>query len=370
MRFLHTADWQIGMKAAHAGAASLRVRDARIESATRIMDAAQSEGAEFLLLAGDTFENNAIDRVLVQKIGDILAHFGKPVYILPGNHDPLDTGSVWEHPVWSSHANLHVLRESRPVKLPSGLLFPCPVFRTRSKSDPTDWIAEEDSQTIRIGVAHGAVEGNPLIEPSLPVRRNAFARARLDYLALGHWHSVASYDDSDGGIRMAYSGTHEPTSFRERDSGNVLIVEITGPGARPDVRTIPTGLLRWESVETILTEPGQLTELRKRIEGMPASQATLIEIQLKGLLFADETTEITRLEQIISSRFLHGRLHTSSLAPAPADENWVCGLPQGFMRNAGVKLREIANSDGDAKRRLIAARALRELCAMKEEVVS
>jgi DNA repair exonuclease SbcCD nuclease subunit len=368
MRFLHTADWQIGMKAGHAGIASPRVREVRIESAARIIDIARGEGAEFLLLAGDTFEDNGIDRTVVQKIGDILARFSGPVYVLPGNHDPIAVGSVWEHPVWASHANLHVLREARPVPLSSGFLFPCPVFGARSKSDPTKWIGAEGNQGIRIGAAHGAVEGNPLIEPSLPVPRSAVTSARLDYLALGHWHSTATYS-SDGGIRMAYSGTHEPTSFRERDSGNVLVVDIPEPGSKPEIRTVSSGSLHWESMEMMLIERGQLTEFRKRIEAIPASQATLIEIRLSGLLFADEAPEIIRLDQIIASRFLHGRVHTSSLIPAPTDDNWVSGLPQGFLRNAGAKLREIANSDTDTRHRLVASRAFRELCAMKEEVL-
>jgi len=33
MRFVHTADWQIGMKAAHVGDAGKRVREERIEAA-------------------------------------------------------------------------------------------------------------------------------------------------------------------------------------------------------------------------------------------------------------------------------------------------------------------------------------------------
>jgi DNA repair exonuclease SbcCD nuclease subunit len=358
------------MKAAHVGAASPRVREMRIESASRVVDIARNEGAEFMLLAGDTFENNGIDRSVVQKIGDTLGRFGGPVYILPGNHDPLDVGSVWEHAVWSSHPNLHILHEARPVILPSGTLFPCPILRAHSSDDPTRWIADEDGCTIRIGVAHGAVEGNPLIEPSLLIRRDAVTRARLDYLALGHWHSVATYNDSDGAVRMAYSGTHEPTGFRERDSGNVLVVEIAEQGARPEVRTISNSLLRWENMEMMLIERGQLTELRQKIEARTASPAALIEVRLDGLLFADETKEIARIEQIISSRFLYGRVLTSSLGPAPGDENWVSSLPEGFVRNAGAKLREMANTDADPKQRLVAARALRELCAMKSEVVS
>ena len=35
MRFLHTADWQIGMKAAHVGAVGGKVRDERLQAAQR-----------------------------------------------------------------------------------------------------------------------------------------------------------------------------------------------------------------------------------------------------------------------------------------------------------------------------------------------
>ena len=93
MKFLHTADWQIGMRAAHVGGVGQRVRDERIEAGRRAVRAARDHGADFLLLAGDTFEDNAIDRVLVQKVADLLAEFAGPVYVIPGNHDPLVPGS-------------------------------------------------------------------------------------------------------------------------------------------------------------------------------------------------------------------------------------------------------------------------------------
>ena len=110
MKFLHTADWQIGMKALQAGSASSRVREARVECARRVIEVARAHGVEFILVAGDTFENNAIERATVQKIGDILRAFDGPVFVLPGNHDPLEVGCVWEHPVWSSRPNVHVAR--------------------------------------------------------------------------------------------------------------------------------------------------------------------------------------------------------------------------------------------------------------------
>ena len=67
MRFLHTADWQIGMKASHVGEAGKRIRDERVAAAWRVVEAARAAGADFILVAGYTFEDHGVDRVLVQK---------------------------------------------------------------------------------------------------------------------------------------------------------------------------------------------------------------------------------------------------------------------------------------------------------------
>jgi len=72
MRFLHTADWQIGMKAAALGDAGARVREERLAAGRRVVETAKSHDVDFLLVAGDLFEDNAVDRVLVQKVVDIL----------------------------------------------------------------------------------------------------------------------------------------------------------------------------------------------------------------------------------------------------------------------------------------------------------
>ena len=87
MKFLHTADWQIGMRAAHVGAAGVRVREARLDAARRVIEAGRQAGVEFVVVCGDTFEDNGVERVLVQRVADILAGFGGPVYVTPGNHD-------------------------------------------------------------------------------------------------------------------------------------------------------------------------------------------------------------------------------------------------------------------------------------------
>ncbi|HVO85395.1 MAG TPA: DNA repair exonuclease [Syntrophobacteria bacterium] len=363
MRFLHTADWQIGMKATALGEAAARVREERLAAGLRIVEVARQRGADFILVAGDLFEHNGVDRVLVQRVADVLGSFSGPVFIIPGNHDPLTRGSVWEHPAWKGWGNLHILREESPVSVAGGILFPCPVQESHSGRNPTAWIPVERGATIRIGMAHGTVESVRQDEPDYPIPRDAAERSGLDYLALGHWHSAAVYCAADGAPRMAYSGTPEPSGFGERESGFVLLVEIPGPGAPPALTAARTGRLEWTTVAEELRGPGDLTRLRERLEGAARPDAALVEVVLSGLLPAQEQDELARIHQILQSRFFWGKVDAARLRPSPEDDAWIDNLPPGIIREAAMRLRHGKDVSPE-----VAARALMELYALAGEV--
>lgn len=373
MKFVHTADWQIGMKAAHAGGAGARVREERVKAAARVVELARREGADFLIIAGDTFEHNAIDRVLVQRTADILAGFGRPVFVIPGNHDPAVPGSVWEHAAWKGAPNVRVLLEAAPVAMEGGEILPCPLNESRSPRDPTAWIGPAGSGGIRVGLAHGTVEGILSEEPEYPIPRDAAARSELDYLALGHWHSETRFPGPDGAVRMAYSGTHETTRFGERESGNALLVEIAAPGQAPVIQSLRTGALRWEVIERDLSIEGVLREVRESVEAIGDPGAALLEVRLRGLLFAADQHELGRIRELIGARFLFGRMDDSALRPAPGDQNWIETLPEGVLRETAARLRDLAGPGYEGARPEgaapeVAAQALTELYNLAVEV--
>ena len=373
MRFIHTADWQIGMRAAHVGAAAERVRDERFQAARRVVEVAEQAKAEFILVAGDTFEDNGVDRVLIQKVADILGRFNGEVYLIPGNHDPLVPGSVWEHPAWASYGNLHVLEKAELIEVPGGVLYPCPACEEHSGRNPVQWIEAARSQSIAVGVAHGTVEGLQPEEPEYPIPRDAAILTGLDYLALGHWHSTATYADSAGTARMAYSGTHEPTKFGERDSGNVLLLEIEGRGKRPILTPVRTGRLSWRVIDKDLRQTGDLARVCSLVESLEDPCATLLDVRIKGVLWAEECHELSRIWEIMQSRFLFGRVDDSYVVPSPQDESWVAGLPAGSLRDAALRLRELADPSYSGQRPVgtsleVASRALLELYAVVAEV--
>lgn len=345
MRFIHTADWQIGMKAAGLGEAGAAVRQARLEAAEEVVKI----DADFLLVAGDTFEDNAVDRALVQRTAEILSRFPGPVFLLPGNHDPLLPGSVWEHPSWGQHSNLTVIREARAYPVPGGHLLAAPLTAIHSRKDPTAWLdGFPKPEGLVIAASHGTVDVIDDNTEHHPIRlRNI---PGIAYLALGHWHSGAHYEN----FRAAYCGTHESTRFGERNSGNVYRVTI-GPSAAPGIEAIRTGKLQWFSLEEFIRLDGDLEALYLRLTALP--EKALVKLELTGLLSAADTEFLHQIRGL-RQRFLYLSVNEDALLPAATDEAWIAALPEGPPRIAAVRLRDRA-AQGDQ----IAASALRQLQA-------
>jgi DNA repair exonuclease SbcCD nuclease subunit len=362
MKFLHTADWQVGMRAAHLGDKGERVRQARLESARRVVEEARREKVDFIIVAGDTFEDNGVDRVKVREVARIMGGAGCPVFVIPGNHDQWKPGSVWEDAVWSEWPKVQVFKEAKPVDIGGAVLYPCPVFAGDSMEDPTAWIRSSGAK-LSVGIAHGSVE-NAGYEQAMPIARNAATAYGLDYLALGHFHSKALYPDESGAYRMAYSGTHEATKFGEYASGNALIVEIAGRGAPPQIQTIRTGCLEWLSYKAKIERPGELAALAAELEALAAPERTLVECTLEGTLFGSEYDALARLVETIEGRFLFGRCDVTRLAPNHAGPEWIEQLPEGFLQDAARGLLGEASS---APPDLVAAAALREFARLWRE---
>lgn len=373
MKFLHTADWQLGMKAVQVGGAGERVRAERLKTVERIVRLARDEAVDFILLAGDTFEDNAVERVLIQRAVDLLGGAGLPVYLIPGNHDPMVPGSVWEHPSWGSRMNIQILSEEKPVAVPGGVLYPCPVREKFSRKDPTAWIPVESTSEIRIGLAHGSFEGVGGDDLELPIPRDAVSRAGLDYLALGHWHSLALFPDGTGAGRAAYPGTPEPSRFGERDSGKVLIVEIEAPQSPPRITPVNVGGLTWEVLEADLRKEGDLNRLKEKIESFPQPENTLLALKLSGFIRAGEQGDLVHLQEITSARFLFQDVDLSQLHPSPEDETWISDLPPGILQETAARLRRLSDpgfsgTRPDGASPEVAAQALMELYLLSKGV--
>ncbi|MDP3273584.1 MAG: DNA repair exonuclease [Deltaproteobacteria bacterium] len=371
VRVIHTADWQMGMRAVHAGSAAERVRAERLDAAERLASMVRARGADFVLVCGDTFEDHHVDRALVSRVVEILASCRCPVYIISGNHDPMVPGSVWSDASFRTAPTVHVLREQAPVEAPCGVvLWPCVATARHDENDPTRWIVAPQDGRLHVGLAHGTVESVHREEPWYPIARDAAERAGLHYLALGHFHLPVLYPDSAGRVRMAYSGTHEPTRFGEKGGGTALLVTFDSPDKSPEIEQLQTGRLRWVQVERTLRERTELPALFAELAALEGKDTTLLRVRLEGVFALDEQESLESLAELVRGQFLYGRVE-SHLRPAPTDARWTETLPVGPTRDAALKLSRWADpecTDRPAEIQAdVAARALLELYVMAAE---
>jgi len=197
VRFLHTADLQLGMAFREIpGDRGAKLREIRLEVIERIGRVARDEECEFVVVAGDLFDDHRVDPRTVHQACSRFGEIGIPVYVLPGNHDAaFGAGSVYRQPAFEGRreTSIELLDSYEPRVILDGrvVLLAAPLLQRHVVGDPTDrWTPElgcdlaEDA--IRVGVAHGGVvdfagydEGvaENLIDPERA------AKTKLDFLA-------------------------------------------------------------------------------------------------------------------------------------------------------------------------------------------
>src|ERR1044072_2084618 len=164
MRFIHTADWQLGMTRYFLnGEAQPRYSAGRRDAVAGPTDLAAAAGAEFVVVAGDVFEHNQLAPKDISQSLEAMRAIGVPVYLLPGNHDPLDASSVYTSALFVAEwpDNVTVLDRAGVYPGRDGLEIVAAPWR--SKRPTSDLIGDvldglpADGVT-RIVVGHGAVD--------------------------------------------------------------------------------------------------------------------------------------------------------------------------------------------------------------------
>ena len=89
MRFIHTADWQIGKPFKQFGDRESVLRQARLVAIENIGQLAAKEGAAHVLVAGDVYDTEApTPRTLLEPVERMRRFSDVQWHLLPGNHDP------------------------------------------------------------------------------------------------------------------------------------------------------------------------------------------------------------------------------------------------------------------------------------------
>ncbi|REJ87276.1 MAG: exonuclease SbcCD subunit D [Planctomycetota bacterium] len=354
VRFLHTADWQLGMtRHFFSEGVQERYAQARFDAIRRIGQIARDEDCAFVLVCGDAFESNQVDRQTVARTCEALKDVPVPVYILPGNHDPLNAASVYSSSTFADQKpdHVHIIDDFSPREIVPGLeLVGAPWKSKKPVVNPLEELLNELARSdgsTRIVMGHGIVDAfTPDKEApaviSASALENAIQEGKAAFIALGDRHSVTRIGESG---RVWYSGTPESTDFREDKSGYALVVELDGEQiVAKEVSVGQWGFVERKQIE--LNHAEDVERFNDWLQSVENKERTVLRLRLAGGLTLSLHAELQEKLLAASDLFAGFDIRFDDLVMIPEDADFADLGFSGFADKTVKRLREHIEAGG------------------------
>ena len=368
LKILASADCHLGMKFAGYPSVQDKLAEARFLSLERLVDSANQADCALLLIAGDLFDRVSVGAKDVKRAAALLNGFqGRLVAVLPGNHDFYsgNTSSLWSRFGEAAGDRILLLREPRFYDLShydlNIVLAAGPCDSKHSKSNAISWLrdtgqgeaAEVQGEALRIGVAHGSVEG---VSPDaqgvyFPMKQAQLDQAPVDFWVIGHTHRQHPSDIE--GIKFSRTapppvlipGTPEPDGFDCSHGGTAWLIESDETN-QLHVESLSTGTYRFIRKEHNLESAPQLQHLVKELQSAEQDR-TCLRLTLGGRLGEQQIFELRRHLEEAEQSFFYARIDDSGVLEKISEKTVEAEFTEGSFPYRLLK-RLIANKDFEA----------------------
>jgi len=213
-RILHTSDLHLES-----------LTDRSCHALEALVSLSNQANVDLVIIAGDFFDHNRVENRLVHFAVAQLQRLLAYVVILPGNHDSLVSGSVFERAgIWENCENIKIF------KAPHGETFDLPDIGISLWGKPMGYY-EACAQPLagipqpkeigrwHIAVAHGYyVDGVPPSFLSYHITKEEIITSGYDYVALGHINEFRCVHS--GSVKAYYCGSPSV-------SGTMAVVDLS-----------------------------------------------------------------------------------------------------------------------------------------------
>lgn len=328
LKIFVTGDNHIGLKyASHEQAAVLSAR--RITAFENMVSIANRENCALFVITGDLFENTySISKKDIKSLLDMLSCFKGTVAVLPGNHDYYDKEvKVWQYfkDVMASYDNILLLTDYHPYHLTANgedvILYPahCTSLHSAPGQNNLDWIKNTDipsGTAYRIGVAHGAVEGETIDNEGqyFLMKREELEAIPVDVWLIGHTHVPFPRELTEEFApteRIFNAGTHVQTDVNCNTEGLCFVVEI-GEDKSVRAKKVFSGNLRFYR-KNISLSANEMEEILSRELG-DLDENSVVDLILSGAVTAEEYEKRHTILGNALSRFIEGTYDDYSLS--------------------------------------------------------
>ncbi len=362
LRIIHTADIHLGARHDDLGVQAAAQRDRQFAAFRATVELALAEKVDLFLIAGDLFDSNVQPRRSVERVAGELKRLAQArirTVIIPGTHDVYDRTSIYRAYDLKAMAGSTDHDDLVTVLTPDVSMVHLAaldavvlgrVFDTkRAPASPLAGMGattDTTGATWRIGMVHGSIAiPGKTDRDEVVITTDEIAASRLDYLALGHWHSTQQ--GRAGAVAYAYAGAPEAVALDQDRAGKVLLVELEVVDGKRIV-TIEdriVGRTTFQRVQLdatgIGTQPALIEGLAKR-----ADPDLVLDVRIVGVRPDELDLHIDEIESALASSFLKVRVRDVSL---PALTEGTLPSPDtvvgAFIRELEARIAELEATD-------------------------
>lgn len=227
VKILHCADMHLGAQDSFLGESAAKRRFETLLTFEKIINTAKEQSVDFLLIAGDLFDDNEIDSQIIDRVFSLLTSLDgvKTVYCA-GNHDPLNSLSPFKTRTVPDDVYVLGTQDECICFEDQGVRIYGRSFENKSLSGVARFSLDvPNDDTINIMVLHGELKGD--LNSSYNAITPEFVKTSgMDYIALGHVHKKSGILKLDK-TSFGYPGCPEGQGFDELEEKGVYIGEIT-----------------------------------------------------------------------------------------------------------------------------------------------
>lgn len=370
LSLIHISDIHLGAKLLFLGEKAVSHRERLWKSLEKAVETAISKNAQLFLITGDVFDTAYPSKANIERFTKTLSRLAQNhIYtvILPGNHDRLEPGSVWQeyqatadvqeflavlrspiendYQLKASNFKLKAYDDSGEIiKLHIPELDLCiwgrPCYQQRSTKSPIDGLstliqAEAEQANNTIVMAHGALDmGGSQTGTNIQEIKSL----KANYVAFGDWHGNLEVHKE---IPVTwYAGALDLLARDQAGAGQALSVAIDGTYTK--VEQIPIALAQVTSKEYNLDQLG-LAQLRAEISQLQNPEQALT-VTITGNANPTEKLEISELQTQYESHFYC--LNITDKTTLAGEINFARDLPEGSIPFEFNKLVEEQVSSG------------------------
>ncbi|GAA0133870.1 exonuclease SbcCD subunit D [Paenibacillus sp. YSY-4.3] len=273
-RFIHAAD--LHLDSPFAGMSGIpdvlrgQLQESTFAALDHLIELAIAEEADFLVVSGDVYDasdSSLRAQLRLREAWDRLGRHGIPVYVIHGNHDPLNAGRLrLAHPehvtVFGPVAESVTARrrsDGQPVAVVSGISYPTAAV---TENTSLQFRRAPSSDLFHIGLLHANVDGQEGHDAYSPCSLRDLQQSGYDYWALGHIHKRQILHESPW---IVYPGNLQGRSMKETGPKGCYVVDVDEHGgAKLDFRALDH--VRWLEAELSIAGLSSEEQLRDLAE--------------------------------------------------------------------------------------------------------